>query len=88
MKINKIKIKNFKSILNVEMSFQKLMMFIGQNNHGKSNMLYAILFFFVEIKVQELDFFNDSDELYVEIEFDDLDDNDKVTFQKYLTNET
>lgn len=87
MKINKIKIKNFRSILNVEMTFQKLMMFIGQNNHGKSNMLYAILFFFGEIKVQELDFFNDSDELYVEIEFDDLDDDDKVTFKKYLTND-
>ena len=87
MKINKIEIKNFRSILNVEMTFQKLMMFIGQNNHGKSNMLYAILFFFGEIKVQELDFFNDSDELYVEIEFDDLDEDDKVTFKKYLTND-
>ena len=65
MKINKIKINNFRSIQNVEMEFEKLMMFIGQNNHGKSNMLYAILFFFGEIKVQELDFFNDSDELFV-----------------------
>jgi len=87
MKINKIKINNFRSIENVEMTFQKLMMFIGQNNHGKSNMLYAILFFFGEIKVQELDFFNDSDELYVEIEFNYLDEDDKVTFKKYLTND-
>ena len=87
MKINKIEISNFRSIANVEMNFQTLMMFIGQNNHGKSNMLYAILFFFGEIKIQELDFFNDSDELFVEIEFDDLDDDDKNTFKKYLTNE-
>lgn len=87
MKINRIKILNFRSIADVEMQFQKLMMFIGQNNHGKSNMLYAILFFFGEIKVQELDFFNDSDELFVEIEFDDLDDDDKNTFKKYLTND-
>ena len=60
-------------------------MFIGQNNHGKSNILYAILFFFGEIKLQDLDFFDGSDELFVEITFCNLDDADKATFKKYLT---
>lgn len=85
MKINKIKIVNFRSIINVEINFEKLMMFIGQNNHGKSNILYAILFFFGEMKIQDLDFFNGTDELFVEIEFAELDENDKSTFKKYLT---
>ncbi len=85
MKIKKVKISNFRSIIDVEISFEKLMMFIGQNNHGKSNVLYGILFFFGEIKIQDLDFFDGTDELYVEILFYDLDDDDKTTFNKYLT---
>jgi CRISPR-associated exonuclease Cas4 len=85
MKIKEIEISNFRSVSNVKIKFKDLMMFIGQNNHGKSNILYAILFFFGEIKVQDLDFFNGTDVLYVEIKFEDLDDADKVTFSKYLT---
>lgn len=85
MKINKINISNFRSIINVEINFENLMMFIGQNNHGKSNILYSLLFFFGEIKVQDLDFFDGTDELFVEIEFTELDEYDKITFKKYLT---
>ena len=85
MKIKNVKISNFRSIIDVEISFEKLMMFIGQNNHGKSNVLYGILFFFGEIKIQDLDFFDGTDELFVEILFYDLDDDDKTTFNKYLT---
>lgn len=87
MKIETIKICNFRSIIEVEIKFEDLMMFIGQNNHGKSNILYAILFFFGEIKIQDLDFFDGENELFVEILFFHLDDSDKVTFKKYLTTE-
>lgn len=87
MKIEKVKILNFRSIINVEIGFEDLMMFIGQNNHGKSNILYAILFFFGEIKIEDLDFFNGTEELYVEILFKELDDSDQVTFKKYLTHD-
>jgi len=87
MKIENVKISNFRSIVNIEIKFEKLMMLIGQNNHGKSNILYAILFFFGEIKVQDLDFFNGTSELFVEILFSDLDDDDRNTFNKYLTAE-
>lgn len=61
------------------------MIFIGQNNHGKSNVLSALLFFFGEIKPQDLDFNRGSQELFVEIIFCDLDNIDKTTFKKYLT---
>lgn len=61
------------------------MVVIGQNNHGKSNLLSSVLFFFGEIKHQDLDFHFGAPELYVEITFSDLDDADKKTFQKYLT---
>ena len=85
MKIRDVQIENWRSIRNVDLTFQDLMIFIGQNNHGKSNILSAVLFFFGEIKPQELDFHNQTDELYVEITFDDLDENDKSTFSKYVT---
>ncbi len=61
------------------------MILIGQNNHGKSNVLSSILFFFGEIKPQDMDFNNNAQELSVEITFSDLDEADKSTFKKYLT---
>ena len=87
MKIKKISVSNWRSIKYLEIDFQNMMVFIGQNNHGKSNILSAILFFFGEVKHQELDFNHGSQELYVEILFTSLDDNDKSTFKKYLTSD-
>ncbi|CCK80749.1 AAA family ATPase [Desulfobacula toluolica] len=87
MKIKEVKIENWRSIQSGNLSFQDLMIFIGQNNHGKSNILSALLFFFGEIKPQELDFYNESEELHVEIVFSNLDENDKSTFNKYLTSD-
>jgi hypothetical protein len=85
MKIENLCISNWRSIKSLEIAFQDLMIFIGQNNHGKSNVLSALLFFFGEIKTQELDFNQTADELYVELTFCDLDESDKTTFKKYLT---
>ena len=87
MKINKLKIKNWRSIIDEDIQFQDLIILIGQNNHGKSNVLSSILFFFGEIKIQHLDFNKDSDEIFVEIEFSDLNETEKITFQKYVSSE-
>lgn len=87
MKIEQIKISNWRSIKNQELQAQDLMVIIGQNNHGKSNLLSSILFFFGEIKIHDLDFHHGSTELFVEIQFGDLDESDKTTFKKYLTSE-
>ena len=56
MKIKTIEIKNWRSIKELKITAQDLMIIIGQNNHGKSNLLSAVLFFFGEIKHQDLDF--------------------------------
>lgn len=85
MKIKTIEIENWRSIKNMKISAQDLMIIIGQNNHGKSNLLSAILFFFGEIKHQDLDFSQGSKELFIDIEFSELDDQDKKTFEKYIT---
>ena len=85
MKIEKIKIKNWRSIKEQNLQAQDLMVIIGQNNHGKSNLLSSILFFFGEVKHQDLDFHHGSTELFVELQFGSLDSADKTTFKKYLT---
>ncbi len=85
VKIQRLKISNWRSIKELDLEVSELMVIIGQNNHGKSNLLSAILFFFGEIKHQDLDFHFGALELYVEVTFDGLDDSDKTTFQKYLT---
>lgn len=87
MKIRRVKIHNWRSIKDVDISFRDLMVFIGQNNHGKSNVLSAILFFFGVITCAELDFNKGCDELFVEITFGNLDGHDKTQFAKYVTSE-
>lgn len=87
MKICHVKIHNWRSIKDLDIDFEDIMIFIGQNNHGKSNILSALLFFFGEIDCTELDFKKGSGDLFVEVEFKDLDDHDKAQFQKYLTAE-
>lgn len=85
MKIKTLEIKNWRSIKELKVTVQDLMIIIGQNNHGKSNLLSAILFFFGEIKHQDLDFSQGAEELFVDIEFSELDEQDKKTFEKYIT---
>lgn len=87
MKIEQIRIKNWRSIKDQELQAQDLMVIIGQNNHGKSNLLSSVLFFFGEVKHHDLDFFHGSIELFVEIQFGSLDEDDKTTFKKYLNSE-
>ncbi|EKE67255.1 ATP-dependent nuclease [Gallaecimonas xiamenensis] len=87
MKIEKITIKNWRSIKNQVVYAQDLMVIIGQNNHGKSNLLSSMLFFFGEIKHHDLDFHKGSTELFVELQFGCLDESDNTTFKKYLTSE-
>ena len=85
MKIRELTIYNWRSIHKISLSVEDLMIFIGQNNHGKSNILSAILFFFGEISLDILDFHRDREDLFVEILFGDLDDGDRTTFKKYVT---
>lgn len=89
MKIRNLKINNWRSIKEAEINLEDLTMFIGQNNHGKSNILTAILFFFGKIQHTNLDFNSSSieNELYVEIVFNKLDEYDKIQFAKYLTSD-
>jgi CRISPR-associated exonuclease Cas4 len=87
MIIEKIEISNWRSIVSETILFQDLMIFIGQNNHGKSNVLSSILFFFGHITLENQDFHRGSSDLYVEITFDKLYPSEQQKFAKYVTSE-
>lgn len=84
MKIQRVEINNWRSVVHETIEFRELMIFIGQNNHGKSNLLSSILFFFGELSPSDLDYCNHADEMWVEIVFADLNDEEKLTFKKYV----
>lgn len=84
MKIDSIEIENWRSIKKLEAKFDDFAVIIGQNNHGKSNIISSLLFFFGKIKPDDQDFLDSESPSYLEIKFSDLDDNDKITFKKYL----
>ena len=46
MKISKIIIDNFRSIKHTEVTVDKFNIFVGQNNHGKTNFFEAIDWFY------------------------------------------
>ena len=89
MIITEIVISNWRSIAKETIKFKDLVVLIGQNNHGKSNVLKALLFFFGEIPLDPLDFkVNDKikeDNLFIEIEFSNLNEDEKRTFKRYVT---
>ena len=75
MKISKIKVKNFRSIKEAEITPSSFNVFVGQNNHGKTNFFEALDWFFSGPKKGEgLDVIRfrgapENEEVLVEVEF-------------------
>ncbi len=74
MKISKIIVQNYRSIERVEVNPSKFSIFIGQNNHGKTNFFEAIEWFYNSKSSNEEEYCRkDSDnKIQVEITFDDV----------------
>lgn len=79
MKISKIKIKNYRNLRDIELSLNRLVIFIGENNSGKSNILKAITFPFLNDEVGNVskniawqDINNDSKKVYFSFIQDNL----------------
>lgn len=76
--IRKILIKNYRSIKKIEISnISNKLGLIGENNSGKSSILFAILTFLGEYNIKEADFRFDKDgkregKITIGIEFDDF----------------
>ena len=89
MQISHVRIHNFRSVKDLELVASSRMIFLGPNNHGKSNVLSAIDFVLSpSFKLDEDDFFafrpDDDRGLWVEITFVDLTEQERRTFAKYL----
>ncbi len=89
MKISKLQIQNYRSIKEIFISCSSLLTFLGPNNHGKSNVLSALEFALsTSAKPVEQDFFayrkSDDNELWVEMTFQDLTEQEGTTFKRYV----
>jgi putative ATP-dependent endonuclease of the OLD family len=74
MKIERIKIENFRSLKRVEFRTSDFNIYVGQNNCGKTNFFEAIEFFFngpsKSVKIEDLKFKRIEEiEILVEVEF-------------------
>lgn len=92
MRIARIKIHNYRSICDLKIACQPLMVLLGPNNHGKSNVLAALDFFLTPgAKVERSDLFDFDtridDQVWVEIDFHELTTQEKTTFKKYILND-
>lgn len=83
MKISKIIVENYRSIKRVEVELNKFSIFIGQNNHGKTNFFEAIEWFYNAKSSEEEEHCqkDTASKIQVEICFDDVStsDIDKLT---------
>lgn len=94
MKISKIKIQNYRSIESCELVLNDFNVFVGQNNHGKTNFLEAIDWFYnAKSSPDNIKFKQDKDrEIVVEIEYTNVkhglstmkNEKNKTTIQKNI----
>jgi putative ATP-dependent endonuclease of OLD family len=89
VKICAVRVHNFRSVCDLTLECRGMVVLLGPNNHGKSNLLNAIEFALsTSSKPTREDFCEfrskGDDELWVEMTFDNLSEQEKTTFKKYL----
>ena len=74
MKISRIEVKNFRSLSHVAIDVSKFSIFVGQNNHGKTNLFEAIEWFYGAKSSPDDYYFNrdTTNGIVVEITFDEV----------------
>ena len=87
MKISEIKIHGIKSFRESTIGMSDYTVFVGENNSGKSNILFALLWFFGKEKIANKDI-NPSitDDPYIEVEFKLFKDEEFTHPKEYLVN--
>jgi putative ATP-dependent endonuclease of the OLD family len=89
MRISHICIHNYRSIKDLEITYGPMLVLLGENNAGKSNIMSAVEFALSSSgkpEPEDLFAFRDADDnaLWVELTFRELTDQEKTTFEKYL----
>ena len=97
MKISYVSIKNFRGLKDVTLNPSQMNCVIGENNSGKSTVLLAINLFLKGTKISESDYYDSSQEVYIDISFGDVssidldkiaDDENKLRIEKIIENNT
>jgi len=89
MKISGIKIHGIKSFKETAIGMSDYTVFVGGNNSGKSNVLFALLWFFGREKITHKDLnFSITDDPYIEVEFKLLKNEEFTHPSEYLVNNT
>lgn len=84
MKVNKIKVCNFRSIKDVECNIKNnALVLVGANNAGKSSFINAVRIFWGDLEVNDDDFHKEENEISITIEFKVFKDSFK---EEYLWN--
>jgi predicted ATP-dependent endonuclease of OLD family len=92
LKIKSVIIENFRSIKQLQLNFKDLVMIIGENNSGKTNILKALsLFFSSSVRGMCIEDFCDKktqNEIKITITFDRLtaSESSNIKIKKYLSN--
>ncbi len=89
MKITHVTIHNFRSIEHCDLQCRDMLVLLGQNNHGKSNVISALDFMLnSSVKPDKDDLFafreSDKDSMWVEVTFDRLTEQENTTWSKYV----
>lgn len=87
MFLSSIRIKNFRSIVDSgEIRIERFQALVGENNCGKSNILYAINVFLTAGAggVKEKDFYNVADKIVIACTFTDLTHDERKELRRYL----
>ncbi len=74
MRVSKIIVENYRSIQKIEVKLDKFSVFVGQNNHGKTNLFESIEWFYKANKSKTDEHFNreEVNTISVEIFFNDV----------------
>jgi putative ATP-dependent endonuclease of OLD family len=91
MRINSVRVKNFRSLRDAQIEFNELTALIGSNGAGKSSFLRAVdLFYTANASYSEEDFYNRNinEEISVQVEFTDLGEHAREKFSPYVGGET
>ncbi|MBY8997830.1 MAG: ATP-dependent endonuclease [Candidatus Thorarchaeota archaeon] len=87
MKLSRIRIQNFKSIVDSgNLDINSLQILVGENNAGKSNILKAVKLFLTAGKngIDEKSFFDKSQPIVITAEFCELGGPERKNIRKYL----
>ena len=86
MKLHRLSVQNFRSIINADVEIHNYTMIVGANNAGKSNLLAALRAFYEDIKWSVEDVprvGKSSDESWVQLTFK-LTDEEWSTLQHWI----